>query len=109
MPRRTASQNSTSARHQNRDAAVPVLVREYLSRRELLAMVPLSMSSIDSLEKAGLFPSRFVLAPTTKVCWKRREVLRFLEQRAANRVHGARNTSDQSADDLPTKPWSTDK
>ena len=63
------------------------MVREYLSRRELLALVPLSMSSIDSLEKAGEFPSRFVLSPTTKVCWKRREVIRFLEQRADKRVH----------------------
>ena len=37
--------------------------------------------------KGGEFPSRFVLSPTVKVCWKRREVIRFLEQRAAKRVH----------------------
>jgi predicted DNA-binding transcriptional regulator AlpA len=104
MPRSSALQNSTlAAIGQKRDAAAPGLVREYLSRRELLALVPLSMSSIDALEKAGLFPSRFILTPTTKVCWKRREVIQFLEQRAAERVHAARTSSDQSANDLPTK------
>jgi predicted DNA-binding transcriptional regulator AlpA len=60
---------------------------EYLNRQELLALVPLSMSTIDKLEKAGIFPSRFVLSPTTRVAWKRREVVRFLERRAAKRVH----------------------
>jgi predicted DNA-binding transcriptional regulator AlpA len=78
------------ARGQRHRAPLPAVAREYLSRRELLELVPLSMSSIDSLEKAGQFPSRFVLSPTTKVCWKRREVIRFLEQRAAKRVHAVR-------------------
>jgi predicted DNA-binding transcriptional regulator AlpA len=53
----------------------------------LLALVPLSMSAIDDLEKKGIFPSRFKLEPTTRVAWKRREVVRFIEQRANRRVH----------------------
>jgi predicted DNA-binding transcriptional regulator AlpA len=90
MPRRNPSQNSAlPVLRQNRDAAVPVLVREYLSRRELLALVPLSMSSIDALEKKGEFPSRFVLSPTVKVCWRRHEVLKWLAERARRRVHQA--------------------
>ena len=48
--------------------------RAYLNRVELLTLVPLSMSSIDNLEKDGVFPSRFRLEPTTRVAWKRREV-----------------------------------
>jgi predicted DNA-binding transcriptional regulator AlpA len=70
-----------------RNRSLPQIPRDYLDRRELLALVPLSMSSIDALEKKGAFPSRFVLSPTVKVCWKRREVIQFLEQRAAKRVH----------------------
>jgi prophage regulatory protein len=65
----------------------PPPTREYLTRRDLLAVVPLSMSTIDDLEKRGIFPSRFRLEPTVKVAWKRREVLQFLEQRARQRVH----------------------
>ena len=75
------------ARAERGRAPLPAVAREYLSRRGLLELVPLSMSTIDALEKAGKFPSRFVLSPTVKVCWKRREVIRFLEQRAAKRVH----------------------
>ena len=45
------------------------------------------MSSIDNLEKAGVFPSRFRLEPTTRVAWKRREVEKWLAQRARKRVH----------------------
>ena len=73
----------------HRRAPPAAVAREYLSRRDLLALVPLSMSTIDALEKTGLFPSRFVLTPTNKVCWKRHEVIRFLEQRAARRVHAS--------------------
>jgi prophage regulatory protein len=76
-------------RGERRRAPLPSAPREYIGRRELLALVPLSMSSIDALEKAGEFPSRFVLSPTIKVCWKRREVIRFLELRAAKRVHAS--------------------
>jgi len=58
---------------------------DYLTRRELLDLVPLSMSSIDSLEKRGLFPARFRLNPINRVVWKRREVVKFIEQRARPR------------------------
>jgi len=62
---------------------------DYLDRHQLLATVPLSMSTIDKLEKRGIFPSRFVLEPTVKVAWKRGEVIKFMEQRAKRRVHVA--------------------
>jgi predicted DNA-binding transcriptional regulator AlpA len=87
MPRKEKPSTSDHAEHQHRPASPAAVARDYLSRRDLLALVPLSMSSIDALEKAGQFPSRFVLTPTNKVCWKRHEVIRFLEQRAAKRVH----------------------
>jgi predicted DNA-binding transcriptional regulator AlpA len=90
MPRKekpSSSDQVVQGRH--RPAAPAAVARDYLSRRDLLALVPLSMSSIDALEKAGQFPSRFVLTPTIKVCWKRHEVIRFLEQRAAKRVHAS--------------------
>jgi predicted DNA-binding transcriptional regulator AlpA len=47
------------------------------------------MSSIDNLEKGGVFPSRFRLEPTTRVAWKRREVEKWLAKRACKRVHHA--------------------
>jgi predicted DNA-binding transcriptional regulator AlpA len=88
MPRNEKPPSSDQvAQGQHRPAALAAVAREYLSRRDLLALVPLSMSTIDTLEKAGQFPSRFVLTPTNKVCWKRQEVIRFLEQRASKRVH----------------------
>lgn len=60
---------------------------DYVTRHELLAIVPLCMSSIDNLEKLGIFPSRFRIEPTRRVAWKRREVEKFLEARARKRVH----------------------
>ena len=66
---------------------LPGLPLDYLTRAELLALVPLSMSSIDNLEKAGVFPSRFRIEPTTRVAWKRKEVERFMDQRSRKRVH----------------------
>ena len=99
QPRKEAVPSSVEpARDQRRRAPLPAVAREYLDRRELLALVPLSMSSIDSLEKAGAFPSRFVLSPTVKVCWKRREVIQFLEQRAAKRVHDAQSLTRAAQD-----------
>jgi predicted DNA-binding transcriptional regulator AlpA len=47
------------------------------------------MSSIDNLEKIGAFPSRFRLEPTVRVAWLRREVERWLTERAHKRVHHA--------------------
>jgi len=61
--------------------------RDYLTRHELLAMVPLCMSSIDNLERRGIFPQRFKLEPLRRVAWPRREVERFLAVRARRRPH----------------------
>ena len=63
------------------------LIGAYLTKRELVTLVPLSLSTIDRLEQRGAFPRRFVIEPTTRVVWKRSEVEKFMEQRAAKRVH----------------------
>lgn len=67
-----------------RGRAAPV-VSDYLTRSELLAMVPLSMTTIDRLERDGIFPKRFELTPVRRVAWRRQEVERFLKQRARPR------------------------
>ena len=104
MPRKESSATSDVPAHgRRRRASRPAAAHEYLSRRELLELVPLSMSSIDTLEKAGEFPSRFILAPTTKVCWKRREIIRFLEQRAAKRVHTMHRVAGAAQDRTPAR------
>jgi predicted DNA-binding transcriptional regulator AlpA len=63
----------------------PPIPRDYLTRHELLAMVPLGMTSIDGLEKKGIFPKRFQLLPLKRVAWPRREVEAFLRLRAKRR------------------------
>src|SRR5262245_36237269 len=70
-----------------RPSRTPLPPREYLTRRELLSIVPLSRTTIDDLERRGEFPSRFVLTPTNRVAWKRSEVVKFLRDRAKRRVH----------------------
>ncbi|MEG2664325.1 MAG: AlpA family phage regulatory protein [Hafnia sp.] len=53
-----------------------------LGKKELLAVVPLSMSTIDRLESAGEFPKRWYI--TDKRCaWTREEVEHWLEERKA--------------------------
>jgi predicted DNA-binding transcriptional regulator AlpA len=79
--------SSKSKRRRRSRPQQPHAPSDYLTRHELLALVPLCMSSIDDLERRGIFPSRFKLEPTTRVAWKRREVVRFMEQRARRRVH----------------------
>ena len=37
----------------------PPIPRDYLTRHELLALVPLGMTSVDQLERKGIFPKRF--------------------------------------------------
>jgi prophage regulatory protein len=66
----------------------PMPSRDYLTRHDMLMIVPLSMTTIDDLERRGIFPSRFKLEPTARVAWKRTEVLKFIKQRARRRVHG---------------------
>jgi len=63
------------------------LLGAYVTKRELVLLVPLSLSTIDRLEQRGAFPSRFIIAPTNRVAWKRKEIEKFMEERAANRVH----------------------
>jgi len=62
-----------------------VIESEYVGRDELLQMVPLARTTIDSLERRGLFPKRFVLRPTHRVAWKRSEVMKFLDDNAKRR------------------------
>ena len=87
MPETVSSLPNEPRPERRRRVPRPQPPSDYLVRHELLALVPLSMSTIDSLERRGLFPSRFKLVPTTRVAWKRREVVRFIEQRAKQRVH----------------------
>jgi prophage regulatory protein len=94
---------ATTRRHKRPPRPVPEGPREYLRRRELLALVPLCMASIDALEKRGVFPQRIVLTPTTRVVWRRSEVERFLQERARNRarrrVHGPAATVEPNTTD----------
>jgi predicted DNA-binding transcriptional regulator AlpA len=56
----------------------------FIGRRELLTLVPHSMSTIDRLEAEGKFPKRIRLEPTIRVAWLRREItahLRHLSKR----------------------------
>ena len=52
--------------------------RRSFGRRELLTLVPHSMSTIDRLEAEGKFPKRIRLEPTIRVAWLRREVTAIL-------------------------------
>ncbi|EAA4072044.1 AlpA family phage regulatory protein [Salmonella enterica subsp. houtenae] len=53
-----------------------------LGKKELLAVVPLSMSTIDRLESAGEFPKRWYI--TDKRCaWNAEEVENWLDERQA--------------------------
>ena len=53
-----------------------------LGKKELLAVVPLSMSTIDKLEKEGNFPRRWFI--TDKRCaWNADEVRKWLDERQA--------------------------
>ena len=89
---------STPRRRRRPSKPVPENLREFLRRRELLAVVPLCMATIDALEKRGIFPTRIQLTPTRRVVWRRREVEKFLEQRARNRAKRAPQTSLQPND-----------
>ncbi|HDG9775867.1 TPA: AlpA family phage regulatory protein [Raoultella planticola] len=53
-----------------------------LGRKKLLAVVPLSMSTIDRMEKNGEFPKRWYI--TDKRCvWTQEEVEKWLDERRA--------------------------
>ncbi|WP_275157595.1 helix-turn-helix transcriptional regulator [Citrobacter koseri] len=52
-------------------------------KKELLAVVPLSISTIDSLEKKGEFPKRWYI--TDKRCaWDGDEIEKWLDERKKN-------------------------
>ncbi len=54
-----------------------------LGKKELLAVVPLSWSTIDRLEEEGKFPKRFYI--TDRRCaWNQDEVEQWLDKRQAN-------------------------
>lgn len=54
-----------------------------LGKKELLAVVPVSMSTIDRMEKNGEFPKRFWI--TDKRCaWNSEEIERWLDERQQN-------------------------
>lgn len=54
-----------------------------LGKKELLAVVPLSWSTIDRLEEEGEFPKRFYI--TDRRCaWNQDEVEQWLDKRQAN-------------------------
>ena len=54
-----------------------------LGKKELLEVVPLSMSTIDKLEKEGNFPRRWFI--TDKRCaWNADEVKTWLDERQAS-------------------------
>jgi prophage regulatory protein len=54
-----------------------------LGKKELLAVVTVSMSTIDRMEKNGEFPKRFWI--TDKRCaWNSEEIERWLDERQQN-------------------------
>lgn len=57
-------------------------MKRALGKKELLAVVPLSMSTIEKLEKIGDFPKRWFI--TDKRCaWNADEVEAWLDERQA--------------------------
>ena len=55
-----------------------------LDKIQLLTMVPYSLAHIGRLEAQGLFPKRVHLGPS-RVGWLYREVVAWVEERAAER------------------------
>ncbi|CAI1756190.1 MULTISPECIES: helix-turn-helix transcriptional regulator [Serratia] len=51
-----------------------------IGKQQLLAMVPLSWSTINALEKAGEFPKRFAITES-RVAWNSDEVEVWLDSR----------------------------
>ena len=87
-----AEQIIAATRRKRAHRPVSEALREFYTRRELLVVVPLCMATINSLEKAGIFPTRIQLTPTRRVVWRRREIEQFLEDRARNPARRSRAT-----------------
>ncbi|HHU2814380.1 AlpA family phage regulatory protein [Escherichia coli] len=54
-----------------------------IGKKDLVKMVPVSMSTIDSLEKRGEFPKRWFITDK-RVVWNRDEVEQWLDERKKN-------------------------
>ena len=76
----------TPVARKRRRARAPPVLRDYLTKRDLVLLVPLSMTTIDRLERQGIFPARFVIAPTNKVAGAAARSSDFMSTRAARRV-----------------------
>ncbi len=65
-----------------------------ISAKELQRLVPYSRVHILRMEKAGQFPTRIRLGPsrTGRVAWRLREIVKWIEERAAERDTDARKT-----------------
>ena len=66
----------------------PLPPRDLILRSELLELVPLSVTTIWRLERAGQFPRRIPISEK-RVAWRRSEIEAWLEQRAAAATGGA--------------------
>ena len=64
----------------------------FIGRRELLTLVPHSMSTIDRLEAEGKFPKRIRLEPTIRVAWLRREITAHLRHLSKRRQSAGQET-----------------
>lgn len=53
-----------------------------IGKKDLMKMVPVSMSTIDSLEKRGEFPKRWFITDK-RAAWNRDEVEQWLDERQA--------------------------
>jgi predicted DNA-binding transcriptional regulator AlpA len=82
---------------------VPHVVSPFVSRRELLSLVPFSMASIDRLEANGQFPKRIRLEPTSRVGWLRREVAAYL-RRLAKRKQSVAEDVEAANQELVARP-----
>ena len=57
-------------------------MKRAIGKKELLAIVPLSLSTIDRLEKEGAFPKRWYITDG-RCAWNVEEVERWLDERQA--------------------------
>ncbi|HBS7092402.1 MULTISPECIES: helix-turn-helix transcriptional regulator [Klebsiella/Raoultella group] len=58
-------------------------MKKALGKKELLVIVPLSMSTIDRLEHKGQFPKRFYITDG-RCAWDGDEIEQWLDERKAN-------------------------
>ncbi|EAA3680088.1 AlpA family phage regulatory protein [Salmonella enterica subsp. houtenae] len=73
-----------------------------IRKNMLLQMVPLSESTIYSLEQKGLFPKRFALTKRA-VAWDKEEVENWLKTRQENNHRHADNTVQKNLAKAPKR------